>query len=233
MSGPWDQKHGVQRLAWLDALPRIAPPAGYDPGPNPSTSEFLRAFRSYAADTIDPELIEDRKDLWMILGTDGPGDLAPPPPQWWCLKASQELMEYKHLLMRDLQCDAESVGYFVKLVRIGRPEGFLECLRIIYHLVKDKDLARTFDASDSSWTSTVPRRSIAEQNSKWLKNACIEAMDALAMPEDWEQGPAHNAKGASKGAASSFNPFGLAAVPDGKGKGKGKDFGTYSRQGFR
>ena len=191
-------------------------------GPNPSTSEFLRAFRTYAKLQVDPELLEDRRDVWDILGDHGPGDCANPPGDWWCLRASEDLMEYKHLLMRDLKCDYESVGYFVRLVRIGKPEGYMECLRILHHLLKDKDLARTYDD---------PQRSSGEKNSKWLKTACMEALDALANPEDWEQGPAHNAKGASKGAWTSFNPFAIAQGPD--GKGKGKDFGTFPKQGWR
>ena len=48
-------------------------------------------------------------------------------------------MEYKGLLMRDLQCDYDSVSYFVRLVRCGKPEGYLEALRIIHHFLKDKD----------------------------------------------------------------------------------------------
>ena len=233
MAGPWDQWHGVHRLRWLKDLPSTQGPVGLDLGPDPSTSEFLRAFRNYAVEAVDPELLDDRKDVWKILGEGGPGDLANPPDDWWCLKASQDLMEYKHLLMRDLKCDHESVGYFVRLVRIGKPEGYMECLRILHHLVKDKDLARTFDASSASWMSTDPHRTLAEQNSKWLKNACMEALDALANPEDWEQVPAQNAKGASKGSWASFNPFAIAKGPGDKGKGKGKDFGTFSKQGWR
>ena len=57
-------------------------------------------------------------------------------------------------------------------------------------MLKDKDYPGT--ASDPE----VPE---AVANSKWLKNACLEALEALAHPEDWEQCPEFNAKGASKG----------------------------------
>ena len=80
---------------------------------------------------------------------------------------------------------------------------------------------------------------MAVNNSKWLKNACLEALEALANPDAWAQGPVHNAKGASKGAWASYNPF---AEPQGPGgKGKGKDYGTssssssstWNKQGWR
>ena len=138
-------------------------------------------------------------------------------------------MEYKGMLMEDLQCDYESVSYWVQLVRKG-PLGHMECLRILYHLIKDKSLASTFDDPD---------KAMAANNSKWLKNASLEALEALANPDDWEQGPAHNAKGASKGAWASYNPL---AEPQGPGgKGKGKDDGTssssssstWNKQGWR
>ena len=62
---------------------------------------------------------------------------------------SQDLMEYKGLLMDDLQCDFHSVGYWVQLVRKG-PVGHMECLRILHHLLKDKGMASTYDDPEKS-----------------------------------------------------------------------------------
>ena len=193
MAGPWGQWHGLQRLRWLPNLPESQGPHGVHLGEDPSTTQFLESFRSYAMENIDGELLVDREDVWSILGDHGPDfgtGSRGPPGDWWCLRASEDLMEYKGLLMRDLQCDYDSVSYFVRLVRIGKPEGYMEALRILHHFLKDKDYPGT--ASDPE----VPE---AVANSKWLKNACLEALEALAHPEDWEQGPEFNAKGASKG----------------------------------
>ena len=107
-------------------------------------------------------------------------------------------MEYKGLLMRDLQCDYDSVSYFVRLVRIGKPEGYMEALGILHHFLKDKDLATT---------PHDPQRPLSVQNSKWLKGACLGALEAIANPQDWEQGPAINAKGALKGGKGTWSPF--------------------------
>ena len=61
-------------------------------------------------------------------------------------------MEYRDLLMENLKCDFESVSYWVRLVRIGKPEGYMECLRILHHLLKDKDLASTYDDTQRAST---------------------------------------------------------------------------------
>ena len=240
--GPWDQHHGMQRLRWLDFLPATQGPNDIDLGPEPSTSEFLSALRGYAVQAVDAEFLEERQKVWEILGDHGPEDHPNPPGDWWTLSTSADLQEYRTLLMRDLRCDPDSCGYFVRLVRTGKPEAFMEALRILHHLIKDKDNARTLQD---------PQGVSGEQNSKWLKNACMEAMDALAAPEVWEQGPANNAKGASKGSWSSFNPFGPDEHGQDYGKGKGikgeltgammalkgssrsSNDGTHSRQGWR
>ena len=163
MAGPWGQWHGLQRLRWLPNLPESQGPHGVHLGEDPSTTQFLESFRSYAMENIDGELLVDREDVWSILGDHGPDfgtGSRGPPGDWWCLRASPELVEYKGLLMRDLQCDAASVSYFVQLVRCGKPEGYLEALRILHHMLKDKDYPGT--ASDPE----VPE---AVANSKWLK----------------------------------------------------------------
>ena len=76
--------------------------------------------------------------------------------------------------------------------------GYLEALRILHHFLKDKDYPGT---------SKDPQMPLSAQNRKWLKSACIEALEALDNPEDWEQGPEINAKGASKGGKSKWSPF--------------------------
>ena len=209
MAGPWGQWHGLQRLRWLPALPETTGPHGVHLGPDPSTTQFLEAFRSYAMQQVDPELIADREAVWNILGDAGPdfGDGSRQPPgDWWCLRASDELHDYRGLLMRDLQCDVDSVSYFVKLVRCGKPEGYLDALRIIHHFLKDKDYPSPYQD---------PQGPDHVRNSRWLKNACLEALDALQNPEDWEQGPEENAKGASKGRGRNWGPS--EAPSDGQG----------------
>ena len=64
----------------------------------------------------------------------------------------------------------------------------MECLRILHHLLKDKGMASTYDD---------PEMSLALNNNKWLKSACLEAIEALDNPDLGEQGPAYTAKGAS------------------------------------
>ena len=195
MAGPWGVWHGLQRLRWLPDLPESLAPNGMALGPEPSTSEFLEAFRAYAVENVPPELPEEREEVWKVLGDHGPsfgtGSRAP-PGDWWCLRAGPDLMEYKGLLMMDLQCDGSSVSYFVQLVRSGtyKPEAYLEALMIIHHMLNDKDYPGT--VSDPEVPEGVA-------NSKWLRNACLEALEALAHPEDWEQGPEWQAKGSSKG----------------------------------
>ena len=109
-------------------------------GPQPSTSEYLRSSRAYAVENVDPELLEDRWATWKILGEYGPNEVLEHPGEWWCLVPSQDLIEYNTLLMNILQCDSEYVGYWVRLVHEG-PLGYIECLRLLHHLLKDKDLA--------------------------------------------------------------------------------------------
>ena len=179
-------------------------------------------------ENIDPELIEDRRDVWEILGDGGPHDLQNHPGDWWCLKTSEDLIEYRSLLKDDLQCDFQSLTYFVQLARLGSPEGYMECMRIIHHFLKDKDLAYSPDD---------PQRSSAYKNSQWMKTACTEALEALKVPEEWEQGPARTAKGASKGSWASYNPFAEPQGPGGKGKGSGtsssSSSSTWQKQGWR
>ena len=175
--------------------------------------------------TIDHEFLDDRRAIWGLLGDMSHGEEDPKHPKepWWVLRCdpAKELKEYKDLLQNNLQCDDDSVGHFVALVRLKTPEGFsngnanMEALRVIYHLIKDKDL---------TWQD--PRRSYGEKNSKYLKTACLEALDALACPELWEQGPSATARGASKGKWQGKGEA-LASAPQDRGKGKGMS------QGFR
>ena len=189
MAGSWGHRLGLQKLTYINDDPAWQGPAGLDLGPKPSTSEFLYAFRHYAENNVEAELLEDRKEVWKFLGLHAPHDFQRRPREpWWVLKTSEDLREYRYLLMEDLQCDYASVSFLVQLVRKG-PVGHMECLRILHHLLKDKSLASTYPD---------PCKAMPVQNSKWLKNACLEALDALAHPDDWEKGPAHNAKGASK-----------------------------------
>ena len=76
--GPWDQQHGLQRLRFLDGAPNTTGPLGIDLPLEPSTTEFLSAFRAYASDAIDPEFLHERQDVWRILG--GPDIKGPDEP---------------------------------------------------------------------------------------------------------------------------------------------------------
>ena len=77
--GPWDQQHGLKRLRWLPDHPGAQGPPGLDLGPDPTTSQFLKAMREHAVQVVDPELLEERRDVWKILGDGGPHDLQNPP----------------------------------------------------------------------------------------------------------------------------------------------------------
>ena len=181
-------------------------PEGLDLGANPNTPEFLLALRNYAWVTVPKELIHDRWDVWQFLGEYGPQGVAD-PEDWWTLfpERDKSLEEFRGLLTIDLECDNESVCYWVRLCR-RNAWGYIECLRILHHMLKDKGRARAPDD---------PRESQAEKNSRYLKTASQEALEALDNPSYWEQGPSYTAQWPSKG-------------PDGKGKGNGYDTSSSS-----
>ena len=231
--------HGVQRLRFLDGVPFAQQPNGSNMPLEPSTTEFLSAFRAYAHDAIPPEFLDERQDIWRILGAPdikGPDEHPNPPGDWWTMRPSWNLVEYRSLLQTDFRCDNDSCEFFVRLMRIRTPQAYIEGLRIIYHLIKDKDTATS--PQDPAW-------SLQEHNSHWLKTACIEALEALEFPEVWNHGPQQNAKGASKG--KWRDPFANDGPSWRKGGGKGDAWrkgggkgtsssshdGTYSRQGYR
>ena len=85
---PWNQQQGLARLRNLNALPHIQGPPGVDLGPDPSTSQFLQAFRGYAENAVDPEFLEERKDVWKILGDHGHADTPDKSGDWWTLSPS-------------------------------------------------------------------------------------------------------------------------------------------------
>ena len=132
--------------------------------------------------------------------------------------------------METMECDHESCKVFVQLARKG-PRGYMECTRILHHLLKDKDLQ---EPPGQSWNK-----------SRWLKSACYDALRAIEDPQEWEQGPTYSAKGASKSSSSSWDPwqhgassaFGPADPHQGKGKGKAGPSDPSSsssrHQGFR
>ena len=98
MAGPWDHRLGLQKLTHLNEEPAFQGPPGITLGPNPTTSEFLYAFRQYAENNVDAELIEERKDVWKFQGLHGPHDFRIQPREpWWVLRTSEDLREYKFL----------------------------------------------------------------------------------------------------------------------------------------
>ena len=137
-------------------------------------------MRTYAAETIDPQLSEDKRNLWSK-EVSYVQDLH----DWMTLMAPDDLKHWSKVLLQDMECDERSSQAFVTLFRKGK-RGYAETCGVLAHLLKDKDL-----------DPQKPR----SNRSQWLKRTSEEASDAIDHPEVWEcglamgQGPAKGTRG--------------------------------------
>ena len=181
--------------------------------------QYLEELRNYASEKVDPELLDDRQDLWRL-------DLDPPKPYWYLRGETHEAHLHFHgwvkVIKEDLQCDDRACGYFIKLFKTyppGAPHGFMEACRVLAHILKDKM------KPEDTWR---PER---EDWSRFLQKACEEAVEALENHE--------HVKDLKLRSSGSWSSWGTHQVPvpgapassgdDHKGKGKGK----YMQQGQR
>ena len=174
-------------------------------------SEFNESIMFFASYEVDPELISERRDRITEIG-----DLQD-APQNMTMMPSVNLSEYQKL-MADHNCDYIAVSAFVKLATKG-PRGFMEATRVIHHFIKDKVNL----PPKEPWTGPGPDT----RNSRWMKNACERASDAIDDPEPWNSGdPSLTASGpgASKG---SYDAQKGACMGKGKSKDKGKFMTQY------
>ena len=196
---PWATMQGIDRLGYLPDEPPVPAPEGFEVGPDAPVAQYLQQLRAYAQHKIEPELLDDREDLYEREWED-----LEDTPTWWTLQPEDKLECWAQLLEEDLQCDRKSCCAFVSLANQGH-RGFMEALRILVHLTKDKDSGKG------------PRRS---DHSSWLMTACTEAMESLKNEEAWQQGPAAS-EGPAKGGSSSSNPAWPSYQAAFMGKGQG------------
>ena len=150
---------------------------------------------------LDPQLFEFQKDLW----EDYDEDDAEAP--WRGLTGGTRarhlrFSNYANILMEDLSCDAESCKKFMFLAEYKPPLGFMECTKILTHMVKDKSKD---PADDEPW-------------SNWLLSACREAISAIDAGPDLHWQCFEKFKSANKGKGKDYPG---TWVPYWKGKGKG------------
>jgi hypothetical protein len=227
--------HGdhLERLSFMPALPPGPAPDGVTLADFGNAPEYLQALRAYSIQKVDPELLQDRQDLWRTV----PGDHK---ERWMYLQAeTREAHENFHgwikTIKDDLNCDERSCSAFVRLFKMAPPKaphGYFEAARILAHMLKDKSKnAQDWRPERTDW-------------SRFLQKACEEAIEALEDPENLrELKNMHSGKGfgtysagppghhPGSGSSSSWAP------PTGHGyKGPGgKDYGKGKvlQKGFR
>ena len=203
---------GIERLKNLPAAPPQAPPVGHDLQ-RMETDDYLENLRHYSWNAVDPELLDDRQDIWLL-------DRKPVPEYWYLRGETQEAHMFYHgwvkVIMEDLKCDPRACQAFVKLFKTmppGAPHGFMEASRVLAHVLKDKM------KPEESWK---PGR---EDWSRFMQRACEEAIEALENHQHLRSLPLQSSGSASWGTQHVPAPGDPAGSDDGlKGKGKGKVF---------
>ena len=203
---PADEVWGLQpdrmtRLEYLAALPPQGAPDGVHVHPGDAAS-FIGAFRNYAMDHVEPELLHDRRTVW---DQERPGGV---DPAWRYLRhpngqqAHEALHGWARVIKEDLGCDDRACQTFVTLFNTRpaeAPYGFMEACRVLAHIFKDKN------KNLADW---VPDQ---RNWSKFMHRACDEAIDALKVPAHVRD-LRHPGKG-----WSDHRHFGPGAPPPGKG----------------
>ena len=201
MADPWEERQFIERLSFLPedvpGAPESHRPDQRLPDPQQRPNEYLQFFRDHAKQHIDPELLEDREDVWEQ--EMDPENL----PAWVTLKAPPNLRNWRYVIEQDLEIDKRATKEFIHLVNL-RPHGFNEAARALAHCMKDKK-----GTSHSS-------------PSQWMQTTCQEAVEALETPEMWDRGPE-----ASWGPGPSHGKGDGSTKGPGKGKGSTKGPGNY------
>ena len=151
----------------------------------------MHKLNIWATNNMDPELIQDRWDLWKQV----PERVAK-APDWMTLMPHAELRHFEGLLKNDLKVDQRALVPFLTLVRKGEL-GYSEACRVLYHGLKDKKAIE--DPEDPRYHRDYDDPAA---KSKWFKKAAEEALEALDNQEAWNTpggGPYRSYKGHGKG----------------------------------
>jgi len=177
----------------LENFERLVPPAAPADLDHPGDHRaVLMHMRNNLRQTVAPELIEDRLDLFV----ENLGRMNN-PPAWTTLEPPKDLVCWKWLLEEHMRIEQWAVEPFIELVRGGRL-GYQEACRILAHLVKDSD-------SGSTWSSS---------SSKWLYRCCHEALEAIRNWQDWDSEHLKGkGKGHDKGSSSSSSSAWTSCQP--------------------
>ena len=155
--------------------------------PDPANfSEYLKFFRTcvtHYVSKVDLEEIAKKMDLW-----DEIDEICDKGrrPKWVEIEQQPQLANWGGVLIHDLECNRESIETFQFLVKNRGPRGLMEGSRIIYHLLKDKQMEGGA-AWDSGWAGWEPEEP-GVRNSRWLVKASEEAIEALDKPDIWNTG---------------------------------------------
>ena len=226
----WENSADQRKLRFMAAIPPGAPPTGVNLDPDGDPQEFLAAFRAYAVDHVDPELLCGRKEVW---------DNEPAPhglyPSWLTLRPDPFMNHWRPVIKGPLGCDDRACQMFVRLLETGAPShGYMEGCRILAHLMKDKKKKEnTFeDLHDKGMGKGKGKKYDPDNWSGFLKKASEEAIEALEDPDDVRnlRRPYH------EGAWEQYVPLapgkGSSSSSSGAGpKGTGKSY-VY-QQGYR
>ena len=240
----------TERLQGMSLLPSMAGPGNPYPDVVPGDPQsYLDSLRQYAYDQVPGELLDSQKDIW---ATDPEKKLH----TWMYLQAPTaekhlSFIGWIDVIKKDLKCDDRACGAFVRLFKMApaqAPHGFMEASRVLAHTLKDK--MKNLEEYD-------PYRPPRDDWSRFLQNACEEAIEALETPEEVKTLPRRNTggyKGFGKkgpeppgppgppgyGASSSSSSWSTPGGGKGfKGPGGGKGFkgpdgkGKYMQQGHR
>ena len=71
--------------------------------------QYLEQLRTYARTKVEPELLDDREDLWEMEWSLGDA------PKWWTLQPEDKLLCWSDLLQEDMKCDHGSSCAFVSV----------------------------------------------------------------------------------------------------------------------
>ena len=194
----WDDKVGIARLVGLPTTPPPPMPDGPALTPGASMEAWMKALHSHAFRAVDPENLDDRRDLW-----NQTWETIQDCPKWMTLTPQPDLRDYETLLVKDLQMGNQAIEPFITLARRG-PLGYSEACRVLHHGLKDKRLGP--DASlrfnlDEDGRDIDPRRKAI-----WFRRTSEESLEALNNTGAWLQ----MAKGKGKGKGKA--PYGPEAT---------------------
>ena len=177
---PWEAYEaapGPSRLCSVPDEPPMPRPVGRFTNP--------LHLKNYAAANLPPEYTQDLVPRWNLsVGKLDEEKKFVSQYAWMNLQPNVDLFCWKEVIMDEMGCDARSVDKFVRLVKMeGSRLPFYEGLRIIAHLVKDKD--RQY--ADQEWASGI------------LYSSSQEAIVALSEPGFIEFQRSHPTWGFPKG----------------------------------